>query len=145
MVTKKPARVSRSTPARMPSRPATAPPALVSDGTVLLVHHGGATLNFRDGSGAKRRVLRGIAFTVDAVTAALLLRTDPSISVAEAEVASPTAVAPESEMRAPDAQDARQVPASVAEPIPPVAAPPAPGPGAITLGDLPPSAKIGGL
>jgi len=150
MATKKaPVRASRAAPARAPSTPklAATPPAPVPDGTVVLAHHGGATLSFRDGSGAKRRVLRGVPFVVDSATAEVLLTTDPSISVAEAEdapVPVTTSVTTPVEP-APDMSGQVQTPAAESiAPAPPAAAPSAPGPGAITLGDLPPSAKIGG-
>jgi hypothetical protein len=49
--------------------------ATTTDRLVLL---GGADLGFRDGSGAKRRVVRGEEFEVDADTAEILL-TDPNV------------------------------------------------------------------
>ena len=150
MATKKAAvRAPRAAPARVQSKPAARPvtPVRAPDGTLVLVHHGGATLNFRDGSGAKRRVLRGVSFVVDAATATLLLATDAAISVAEADDA-PAAIATPvmSPVEAvPDAALPSLAPVTEPTvPLPP-AAPPASGPGAITLGDLPPSARRGGL
>jgi hypothetical protein len=52
-----------------------------------LRYEGGADLSFRDGSGAKRRVLRGEVFEVDPATAAILLA-DPAVKHAS----SPTSV-----------------------------------------------------
>ena len=150
MATKKaPVRASRAAPVRAQSKPklAALPPAPVPDGMVLLAHHGGATLNFRDGSGSKRRALRGVPFRVDAATAGLLLATDPSVSVSDAEDAQVPLGPPraEPEMPAVEGQEAPEAP--MPEPVAP-ALPPAvlssPGPGAITLGDLPAFAKIGG-
>jgi hypothetical protein len=150
MATRKPAaRATKAAPARPQPKPAPTPavaPRVPSpDGSLVLVHLGGATLNFRDGSGAKRRVLRGVPFSVDAATASILLRTDPSVSIAEADDA-PVPVAATPIEPAPDMSVQVQTPTSESVVVlPSEAAPPAPGPGAITLGDLPPSARIGGL
>lgn len=51
--------------------------------TTLVLAGKGGSLSFRDGTGAKRRVLPGVPFTVDADTSAILL-TDPHVSVFEA-------------------------------------------------------------
>jgi len=149
MATKKaPVRASRSAPARAPStpKPAAALPTPAPDGTVVLAHHGGATLSFRDGSGAKRRVLRGAPFTVDAATAELLLATDPAVHPADPEPESVEVTF----TTAPVQVVAEPMPIAEASatgetiPLPPPAAevPPV-GPGAITLGDLPPGGRIG--
>lgn len=50
--------------------------------TTTLRYEGGASLSFRDGSGSKRKVLRGEVFEVDADTAEILL-TDPAVSRAD--------------------------------------------------------------
>lgn len=50
--------------------------------TLVLAGEGGS-LSFRDGTGAKRRVLPGIPFEVDAATAAILLA-DPNVRAAGA-------------------------------------------------------------
>ena len=51
--------------------------------TLVLLGEGGS-LSFRDGTGAKRRVLPGVPFEVDGATAAILL-TDPSVRGATSE------------------------------------------------------------
>ncbi len=153
MATKKPVRAPRSAPARALAqvKPAAAPPAPVPWGTVALLYRGGADLSFRDASGRKRRILRGLPFMVDAATAELLLATDPAII--------PAALDPENRDKTPSivtvpaiaAEEARLAEEAAAVPVPqstPVlvqegaaAVPASSTAGAITLGDLPESGK----
>ena len=155
MATKKaPVRASRGAPARVPSKLAILPPAPVAVGTLVLVFRGGADLSFRDGSGTKRRVLRGVPFIVDAATAELLLATDPTVSLADLEPDEAIVPSPAPAVAA-DAPQGGNEPADdpgavapgeagtppEAPPEPPVGDMPS---GAITLGDIPAGGRVGG-
>lgn len=123
-----------------------------ADEPVPLVFRGGADLSFRDGFGAKRRVLRGEAFLVDPATAALLLSSDATITTfwdvtSPAEVESVPLVTggtievvipiePEDPLLAFGDELAEPT-----EPTPPVE-PEADRGGPIVLGDLPASARL---
>ncbi len=155
MATKKtPARATRQAPARAPSKPklAIVPPAPAADGTVVLVYRGGADLSFRDGSGTKRRVLRGVPFEVDGKTAELLLATDPTVVISTSTSSpAPEAVPPARSRhhRAAATRPPTTRPLDVPDEAgtPPEAQPEAPAgdmpSGAITLGDLPSGAENG--
>jgi hypothetical protein len=154
MATKKPVRAPRSAPARAlaQAKPAAAPPAPIPWGTVALLYRGGADLSFRDASGRKRRILRGLPFMVDAATAELLLRTDPAIILAALEPENRGNSAPISPVPAVAAEEARLAEEAAAVPVPhstPVlvqegaaAVPASSTAGAIVLGDLPESGKL---
>ena len=158
MATKKaPVRASRGAPARVPSKLAILPPAPVAVGTLVLVFRGGADLSFRDGSGTKRRALRGIPFVVDAATAELLLATDPTVSLADLEpetaedIVPPPAPAvaeeaPQGGITTPADDPGADVPGEAS--TPPETPPEAPAgdlpSGAITLGDIPAGGRVGG-
>ncbi len=135
-----------------------------------LVYLGGASLTFGSGSG-RRVVKRGEPFEVSAELAKILLA-DPHVSPADAVeltvvgTAKPTAPArPHStsgldaikalrarakELGIPATGKAAELTAAIVAAekrptvIPTVTADAPPAPGAITLGDLPPSAKVGG-
>jgi hypothetical protein len=136
-----------------------------------LVYLGGASLTFGSGSG-RRVVKRGERFEVSAELAKILLA-DPYVSTPEEvgttfapeAVASPVATphstsgldaikalrARAKELRIPATGKAKQLSAAIAAAEKRQVAAPSvvkadapPAPGAITLGDLPPSAKVGG-
>ena len=136
-----------------PARPA----APAADGTLVLVFRGGADLSFRDGSGTKRRALRGVPFVVDAATAELLLATDPTVGLAElgpatvedvvppAPTPAAAASAPQGGSTTPADDPGATVPGEAGTPS--LTQPEAPADdmltGGIRLGDLPPGAVKG--
>jgi hypothetical protein len=153
--TKKPARATRRSPAKPAAaiRPA-APPAPAS-GEAGLLYMGGADLSFRDGSGAKRKVLRGATFTVDRATASILLL-DPTVSETDGDLAVDASEAPPAAAPEVAPQGGNHTPADDPDATatgeagtPPQAETTAEAPagdkqsGAISLGDLPASAVKG--
>jgi hypothetical protein len=153
MPTKRTATRRTSVVAASEVTPVAPAPASVDAG-VCLLFTGGADLSFRDGSGTKRRALRGVPFVVDAVTATIL-QLDPTVS-------------PFVEVPEPDGHSAALIrPGMTTVTIPVdglegvgvihsaeyvdlvvIAEEPAPGdppptdPGPIVLGDLPASARL---
>jgi hypothetical protein len=111
-----------------------------------LVYLGGASLTFGSGSG-RRVVKRGEPFEVSAELAKVLLA-DPYVSTPEEVGTMFTAEAVASPVARPHSTSGldaiKALRARAKELGIPAEADTTPAPGAITLGDLPPSAKVGG-